>query len=109
MTANTLVHNVPESTFLPLVIVFLLTIQLYKTIKQKRRLAHIPGPTLAAYTNGWLLRATYRGDFYQTAEALLRKYGESEIQPMLHKDLTADFWDRFAGKNRTQHDPHRRS
>jgi hypothetical protein len=90
MNANTLLRFVPASTLLLVVVILFLTLQLCNIIKQKRRLAHIPGPTLAAYTNGWLLRATYRGDFHQTAESLLRKYGKSEIQPMLHEDLTAD-------------------
>jgi hypothetical protein len=40
-----------------------------------RRLAHIPGPRLAAFSELWFFNATSKGDLYLEAERVLRKYG----------------------------------
>ena len=40
-----------------------------------RRLAHIPGPRLAAISELWLFNATSKGDLYLEGERVLRHYG----------------------------------
>ena len=40
-----------------------------------RRLAHIPGPRLAAFSELWFFNATSNGDLYLEAERVLRQYG----------------------------------
>lgn len=42
-----------------------------------RRLAHIPGPRLAAFSELWFFNATSKGDLYLEAERVLRQYGLS--------------------------------
>lgn len=40
-----------------------------------RKLRHIPGPRLAAFSQFWLFKVTAGGDLYLTADEVLRKYG----------------------------------
>ena len=43
-----------------------------------RRLEHVAGPRLAAFTELWLLYAAWVGDFHLTATRVLQEYGQSE-------------------------------
>lgn len=45
------------------------------SIRSYRKLRHIPGPRLAAFSQLWLFKVTAGGDLYLTAEKVLRKYG----------------------------------
>lgn len=47
------------------------------TISTYRKLRHIPGPRLAAFSQLWLFNVTAKGDVYLSAEKVLRKYGAS--------------------------------
>lgn len=40
-----------------------------------RKLRHIPGPRLAAFSQLWLFNVTAKGDVYLSAEKVLREYG----------------------------------
>lgn len=45
------------------------------SISSYRKLRHIPGPRLAAFSQLWLFKVTAGGDLYLTAEKVIRKYG----------------------------------
>lgn len=45
------------------------------TIVTYRKLRHVPGPRLAAFSQLWLFNVTAKGDVYLSAEQVLRKYG----------------------------------
>lgn len=45
------------------------------TIISYRKLQHIPGPRLAAFSQLWLFKVTTQGDIYLQMEKVLRKYG----------------------------------
>ncbi len=53
-----------------------------------RRLAHIPGPTLAAWSNLWLVRAIWRQQSHLDVGEVSKKYGSmlfpSQIQEYDH-------------------------
>ena len=60
---------------LPVVIALIAIYYGVTTYISYRRLAHIPGPKLAALSELWFFNATSKGDLYLEAERLLRKYG----------------------------------
>lgn len=45
------------------------------SVASYRKLRHIPGPRLAAWSQLWLFNVTAGGDLYSTAEKVLRRYG----------------------------------
>jgi hypothetical protein len=46
-----------------------------------RRLAHVKGPTLAAWSNFWLLKAVYRLNTHKELYDVINKYGELSVSP----------------------------
>lgn len=45
------------------------------TWRSYARLAHIPGPRLAAFSELWFFNVTSKGDLYLEAERMLRQHG----------------------------------
>lgn len=56
-----------------------------RSMRAFRRLEHIPGPRVAAFTELWLLCAAWAGDFHLTAATLLHQYGQSQQSGGLHE------------------------
>lgn len=54
-----------------------------------QKLQHVPGPRLASWTELWLLKVAWRGNFHLVADRLFREFGKSEIADVTH-DLMAD-------------------
>jgi hypothetical protein len=52
------------------------------TWRSYRRLSHIPGPKLAAFSQLWMFNTTSKGDLYLEAELVLRQYGLSARVPV---------------------------
>lgn len=67
-----------HATFQPVLLVAVALFVIYSgvtTYISYRRLAHIPGPRLAAVSELWFFNATSKGDLYLEAERVLRQYG----------------------------------
>lgn len=66
------------ATFWPVLLAAVALFVIYcgaTTYLSYRRLAHIPGPRLAAVSELWFFNATSKGDLYLEAERVLRQYG----------------------------------
>jgi hypothetical protein len=96
-------NQVSGSLILALTGTFGLLYLTFKAVDSFRKLQHIPGPRLAAWTELWLLSATLKGNFHLTAGSLLRKYGHTQLSPVA-QDLTADGANRYTRQDRSQHD-----
>lgn len=87
--------------------IFLLIVSIayyvFATVKSYRKLRHIPGPFLAAVSQLWLLKTTAGGDFYITAEKVLRKYG-MYLKPSRSSRPKLNKRHRFSCPNCAQHD-----
>lgn len=61
----------------PLVGAVIVAISLFSasTFVSYRKLQHVPGPRLAAFTQLWLARATSKGSLYLTLGKVLDEYG----------------------------------
>lgn len=67
-----------RATFWPVLLAAVALFVIYcgvTTYISYRRLAHIPGPRLAAVSELWFFNATSKGDLYLEAERVLRQYG----------------------------------
>jgi hypothetical protein len=71
------------------------------TVISYRRLQHIPGPRIAAFSQLWLARATAKGSLYKTLGRVLDEYGESRCQYVVSPELTAVIKDHPRGSHRT--------
>lgn len=73
MTTFPLVPFLPQLSLLA--IALSVTYLIVSSIVAYRKLRHIPGPPLAAFSQLWLFNVTASGDVYLSAEQVLRKYG----------------------------------
>lgn len=78
MTTQPLIPFIPQLGVLAIAlsVVYLIV----NTVVSYRKLRHIPGPRLAAFSQLWMFNVTAKGDVYLSAEQVLRKYGTSQHQ-----------------------------
>lgn len=73
------VSKISATPYLPQLLLLALALgivySIANTIITYRKLRHIPGPRLAAFSQLWLFNITAKGDVYLSAEHVLRKYG----------------------------------
>lgn len=73
MSALPAIPDLPQ--VLLLAVALNITYFIANTIITYRKLRHVPGPRLAAFSQLWLFNVTAKGDVYLSAEQVLRKYG----------------------------------
>lgn len=63
-------------TAIPYLALFIIASYCVNSYLSYRRLSHIPGPRLAAWSSFWLVRAVYRKQSHLEFYAVAKKYGE---------------------------------
>jgi len=63
------------TTLLIIVLLIAIAYTIEETIRQWYRLRHIKGPSLAAFSNLWLVRACWNGSMHLEFGAVSEKYG----------------------------------